>query len=215
MLSIILMAVGAAAVVVAWRLVRAGVASIWVAMGTASGVAGLAALATGRIELSPRLQWGAALGVGAGSGVLLYIATVAFVLLVRRWHVFDRHVAEIYDQRKGLSLVAALIIAVGLTASGEEFFWRGLFQGRLEESMGSGPAAVLTWAGYVAANAASQSVAIFAGAVVSGAVWGALAAWSGGVLASVVCHGAWTGLMVAWPPGGPSGRRPRREHARA
>jgi membrane protease YdiL (CAAX protease family) len=135
------------------------------------------------------------------------LAVVVGWRLVRRWHVFDRHVAEIYDQRKGLPLATALVIAAGVTAPGEEFFWRGLFQGRLEESVGPGLATLITWAGYVGVNAVSQSLAILAGAMVSGAVWGVLAAWTGGVLASVVCHGVWTGLMLGWPPGGPSRRR--------
>ena len=207
MVIAVLMAAGALAVVVAWRLVRSGIVSIWAAMGTAAGAAGLAALATGRVELSPRVHWTVALWVALAAGVLLYAATVAFLLVVRRWDVFERHVAEIYDQRKGLPIAAALVIAAGVTAPGEEFFWRGLFQGRLAETVGPWLGAAFTWGGYVAANGASQSLAIVAGAVVSGAVWGALAAWTGGVLASVVCHAVWTGLMVARPPGGPRRRR--------
>jgi membrane protease YdiL (CAAX protease family) len=215
MLTIALMVAGALAVVVGWRLVRSGRVTVWVAMGVASGAAGLAALATGRLELSSRFGPFSAAGLGLATGVLLYAATVAFVVVVRRWHVFDRHVAEIYDQRKGLPLAAALVIAAGVTGPGEEFFWRGLLQGRLEESFGPGLAALLTWAGYVAANAFSQSLPILAGAMVSGAVWGGLAAWTGGVLASVVCHGVWTGLMLTVPPGGPSRRHRPSERARA
>ena len=209
------MVAGAAAVTAAWRLVRARVVSVWVAMGTASGVAGLAAIATGRLSLSARVDWRWALGAGVAAGLLLYAATAAFVLIVRRWHVFDRHVAEIYDQRKGLSLSAALILSAGITSPGEELFWRGLFQGRLSGAIGSVLGALSAWGAYVVANAASGSLAIFAGAVVSGAVWGALAAWTGGVLSSVACHGVWTALMVGLPPGGPNRRRrpPREERA--
>jgi membrane protease YdiL (CAAX protease family) len=215
MLIALLMASGAIGVLGAWWLVRAGVLSVWVAMGTASGLAGLAALATGRLHLSGRFHWTRAGVIGAGSGALLYAATVAFVLIVRRWHVFDRHVAEIYDQRKGLPLAAALVLAAGIISPGEELFWRGLFQGRLTEPIGSALATLATWAAYVSANAASGSLAIFAGAVVSGAVWGALAGWTRGVLASVLCHSVWTGFMVAWPPGGPSRRKRRRQERRA
>jgi membrane protease YdiL (CAAX protease family) len=211
MLIALLMAAGAIAVLAGWRLVRAGVLSVWVAMGAASGLAGLAALVTGRLHLSGRFHWTTAAAIGPGSGALLYAATVAFVLVVRRWHVFDRHVAEIYDQRKGRPLAAALVLAAGIISPGEELFWRGLFQGRLTELIGSALATLATWAAYVSANAASGSLAIFAGAVVSGAVWGALAGWTRGVLASVLCHSVWTGLMVAWPPGGPSRRKRRRQ----
>jgi membrane protease YdiL (CAAX protease family) len=206
MLIVALMAAGAVAVLLAWRLVALGLVSVWSAMGTVSSGAGLAALATGHVSLSPRLDWPLAVGAGLGTGVALYGATVAFVLVVRRWNVFDRHVSEIYDQRKGLSLPTALLLAAVITAVGEEFFWRGLWQWRLASGVGWTSGAVLTWAGYVVANAASGSLPILAGGVVSGAVWGSLALWTHGVLASLLCHAAWTGLMVTLPPGG-SGRR--------
>ena len=93
------------------------------------------------------------------------------------------------------ALVAALVVEVG-----EELFWRGLVQGQI--ASGSGPVAgyVLAWLAYVAANLPSRNLAIVAGAVVGGAVWGALALWTGGVLACIVCHAVWTELMIAFPP---------------
>src|SRR5439155_24018343 len=194
--------VGVIAVFVAWRLVAARRASVWVAMGAVEGAAGLAALAAGRAPLSPKVAAGwAALG-GLGAGAALYAATAGFVLVVRRWPVFDRHVAEIYDQRKGLSLPVALILAAGVTAAGEELFWRGLVQGRLAESIGWTMGALVTWGVYIVANAASRSLPILAGAIVSGAVWGVLALWTHCVLASLLCLSLLTALMLAFPPGG-------------
>ena len=148
----------------------------------------------------------AALG-GLGAGAALYAATAGFVLVVRRWPVFDRHVAEIYDQRKGLSLPVALILAAGVTAAGEELFWRGLVQGRLSESIGWILGALVTWFAYMLANASSQSLPILAGAIVAGAVWGSLALWTHGVLSSLLCHALWTALMLAFPPGGAEAKR--------
>jgi membrane protease YdiL (CAAX protease family) len=213
MLSIALMVTFALAVAVAWRLVAIGLVSVWLAMGTVAAAAGIAALASGWVSLSPNVHWPWAVVVGIATGIGLYLATVVFVLVVRRWPVFDRHVAEIYDQRKGLSLTAALFLAAGVTATGEEFFWRGLFQARLASDIGWTPAALATWGAYAAANAASGSLPILAGGVVSGAVWGGLALWTHGVLASVLCHGVWTGLMVTAPPGG--AERRTQAHVRA
>ena len=209
-----LMTIGALAVLVAWRLVAAGRASVWVAMGCVEGAAGVATLAARRASLSPEVPpvWAAVAGIGAG--LALYLATAAFVVIVRRWQVFDRHVAEIYDQRKGLSWPVALLLAAGVTAPAEELFWRGLVQGRLAEAIGWPLAALATWGIYVAVNAASESLPIVAGAIVSGAVWGALALWTHGVLASLLCHAVWTALMLSFPPGGDRGRaRPRRDAA--
>jgi CAAX protease family protein len=197
-----LMAGGAVGVLLAWRLVVAGRVSVWRAMGTITGGAGLASLATGRLSLSPRIAWGWSAATGVGVGVLLYLATAGFVLVVRRWRHFDRHVEEIYDQRKGLSLPVALGLAALVVAPGEELFWRGLFQWRLAAATGWPGGAVLTWVIYVTANAASESLPILFGALVSGAVWGVLALWTHGVLASLLCHTVWTGLMLVFPPGG-------------
>ena len=97
-------------------------------------------------------------------------------------------------------------MAAGVTASGEELFWRGLFQGRMVTAAGWAGGALLTWGVYILANAASGSLPILAGAVVSGAVWGALAVWSHGVLASLLCHSAWTALMLSLPPSGAARR---------
>jgi len=201
-----IMAVGAAGVVVVWRLVAADRVSVWVGQGALFAAAGLAALATGRVRLSSRVSWPRALFAGLGAGLVLYLATVAFVLVVRRWPLFERHVAHIYDQRKGLSLPAALLLAAAVVAPGEEVFWRGLFQGRLADTMGWIAAAGVTWGIYVAVNAASRSLPIVAAAVVSGGVWGALALWTHGVLASLACHALWTSLMVGLPPTGAADR---------
>jgi membrane protease YdiL (CAAX protease family) len=209
-----LIVLGAVAVAMAWTLVAAGRVSIWLAMGTVNGALGLAALATGRDALAPRVSLGAATAVGLGAGVVLWGATVAFVLVVRRWPVFDRHVAAIYDQRRGLPLWLALLLAAGVTAPGEELFWRGLAQGHLAGSLGWLGAAVVVWAVYVAANAPSRNLPIIAGAVVAGAVWGALALWSHGVIASLLCHVGWTGLMLAAPPRTPGRSREERPAGR-
>ena len=201
-----LMAVGAAGVVLVWRLVAAKGVSVWAGQGILFGAAGLAALANGQVNLSPGIGWIWALLSGLASGVALYLVTVEFVMVVRRWPPFERHVDQIYDQRRGLSLPAALVLAAAVVAPGEELFWRGLFQGRLAGATGWLVAALVTWAIYVVTNAASGSLPILAAAVVSGAVWGALALWTHGVLASLACHSLWTSLMVAAPPTTPRER---------
>jgi membrane protease YdiL (CAAX protease family) len=203
-----LIVVGGFAVLVAWLLVRAGWVSIWPAMSVTLGLLGAASVATGRVPLSDRVTAGAAMAAGLSAGLGLYLATAAFVLVVRRWAVFDRHVREIYDQRKGLSLGVALMLAAGVTGPAEELFWRGLFQSRLAEAIGWVGASVVTWACYVVVNLASGNLPIIAGGVVAGAVWGGLALWTHGVLASLLCHVVWTALMLAVPPGRPSVRPP-------
>jgi membrane protease YdiL (CAAX protease family) len=204
-----IMAGGVLAVVVAWRLVATGRSSVWATMSVVMAGAAAAALATGRVSLSPEVRPVWAGLAGAGAGLALYAATAVFVMVVRRWPTFARHVESVYDQRKGMPLVAGLALAAGIVSPSEEIFWRGLFQGRLAETVSGPVAAVLAWAAYVGANVASGSLPIVAAAMVSGAVWGGLALWTGGILASLACHSLWTGLMVARPLGGTRERRSR------
>lgn len=204
-----LLVAGAVAWALAWRLVASGRLSVWTAVVPVAGVAGIAALATGRLSLWPRVSAPAAVAAGLGSGAVLYLATVAFVLVVRRWPAFDRHVAEVYDQRQGLPLAVTLLLASGVSASGEELFWRGLLQWRLAGAMGWTAAAAVAWGAYVVVNAADASLPILAGAAVGGAVWGTLALWTHGVGAGLLSHVVWTSLMLALPPGGAGAFAPR------
>jgi membrane protease YdiL (CAAX protease family) len=93
-----------------------------------------------------------------------------------------------------------LLLSVGLMVPGEELFWRGLVLPEVEGSLNGVLGPVVAWAAFVAANVPSLNLAIVAGAAVGGAVWVALATWSGGVLAGLLCHAGWTALMVAFPP---------------
>lgn len=213
MLVVAVIAAGVLGAAAAWRLEDGGRISVWVAMPTVSGAAGVAAAATGRVALSSQVSWPSALGSGTGTGLALYAATVAVVRLARRHPFFERRVREVYARREGIPLPWALLLGAGVTAVGEELFWRGLGQGWAGEELGPLAGAVVTWGAYVAVNGASGSLPILAAALVPGAVWGALALWTQGALASLGCHVTWTALMVARPPvdllaGGPS--RPAR-----
>jgi membrane protease YdiL (CAAX protease family) len=146
-----------------------------------------------------------AVAAGLGAGLVLYLGTVAFVAVVGRWPGFARQVSTLYARRGSVSIPASVLLAAGLTAPGEELFWRGLFQSHLAAGGSRLLAGVLAWAAYVVANAASLSVPITLAAVVGGGAWGLLAVWTGGVLASVLCHAVWTGLMIGWPPPGAIG----------
>jgi uncharacterized protein len=206
-----MMIAGGIAVIVAWRVVASGRASIWPVLGATLGLLGVLSVATGRVPLSPRVGVETAVVAGLGAGVMLYLATAAFVLVVRRWPVFDRHVEAIYDQRKGLPLWLALLLAAGVAAPGEELFWRGLVQPRLAGAAGWIGGTAAAWGAYVVANLASENLPIVAGGIVGGASWAVLALWTHGVLASVLAHAAWTALMLGVPPGGSK----RREHGPA
>ena len=192
--------IGGIAEAAAWALVSVKRVRVWGSLAVALFGAGLAALVTGRVPLSPRVSPAVAVAVGTATGLALFAATRAFVaVLAPMWPRFRRHVVAIYGQQGGWSVGAALFAAL-VVEVGEELFWRGLVQGRLAYSAGRGAGALLAWAAYVGANLPSANLPIVAGAVVGGAVWAALVYWTGGVLAAVLCHGVWTELMIAFPP---------------
>ena len=150
-----------------------------------------------------------ALAVGAGSGLLLYVGTRGFVWVANHWEPFRRDVAKEYGEAATVTLERSLALSLIVMVPAEELFWRGLVQGHLGTVTAAATAAVLTLLGYLVANLPSRSLPIVAGALVGGALWGALAWWSGGVLASLGSHILWTGAMLAFPPG--DGRKAERK----
>lgn len=198
----IALAVGgpAAAVALAWTLIRTGRVSVWTGMAVCMAILGSLAVLTGMVRLAEAPPPPVAAVLGAGVGIVLYLATAAFLSVARRWELLVRHSAGLYGLRGGLSLAAALALAAGVSTVGEELLWRGAVQAVAARSLGDLPGAALSWGAYVAANAFSGSVPIILGAAVGGAVWAALVVWTGGVAASLACHAVWTALMIALPP---------------
>ena len=142
---------------------------------------------------------GAAIGLGAG--VSFYLATAVFMRLAARWPPLARHARALYGDRGTLGLPSELALSALLIAPAEELLWRGVVLQTLILRFGPSPLVpAAAWLLYVGANAFSGSLPILLAAIVGGAVWTALAVWTGGVAASVVCHAVWTSLMIIRPP---------------
>jgi membrane protease YdiL (CAAX protease family) len=193
-----IMVLGLVAEGTAWWVVTTRRASIWVTVVPVAGAMGVTALALGPLPLSREVSPGLAGLAGVAAGVGLYVATRAFVLAIRKWSPFREHAVRTYLLQGTVPVAYAVLLAVGVSAAGEELFWRGLFRAH---SVSGAPvaSAIVAWAGFVLANLPSLNLAVVAAAVVGGAVWTALALWSDGVLASLLCHALWTGLMVIAP----------------
>jgi membrane protease YdiL (CAAX protease family) len=200
-MGVLVVVLGVLAQVVAWAAVAAGRGTVWTVVGPTIAVAGVAAVLADGPPLGGHLGVWPAIGLGLAAGVLLYVATRAFVALVveRSWAAFQRHAETIY-RHGGARFGIGAAVAAGAVAVGEEVFWRGLTYRALVPRVDAPVvAAVVTLAIYVAANAASRNLAIVGGAVVGGAVWGALAWATAGVLSSILAHAAWTALMLLRP----------------
>ena len=200
MLQLAVIVTGFALQVFAWRLVASGRFSVWTLMVPVFAALGGTAILVRPQIASDRISVGLATTIALALGVALYLGTIAFVQVASRWEVFRAHVADRYALAGNVPVWAALTMSLLLAVPGEELFWRGLAQPRLQASMPvlSGPA--LAWLAYVGTNVASQSLAFVAAAAIGGAVWAALAVWTKGVLASLICHVVWNGLMLVRPP---------------
>jgi membrane protease YdiL (CAAX protease family) len=196
----VLMVAGLIAEIVAWSLVARG-RNVWTTMTPTLATMGLVALIVGPIAWSPDVAPGVSISMGLVLGVVLYVATRIAFVVIGRWKTFRRGSLDMYRKQGGLSLGVALLLSIALSVPGEELFWRGLFQGQLVPALDgrTALAALLAWLAFVVANLASRNLAIAAGAIVGGAVWVALAWWTGGVLAPLACHIVWTGMMIAFP----------------
>jgi membrane protease YdiL (CAAX protease family) len=191
--------VGLVAEATAWWFVAFRGRDVWRVMTPVLAAMGVAAFAAGPPAWAPDVEPAVAVAAGLGAGVALYAATRAFVVVARPWRAFRRHAVGLYKRQGELPLAGALVLSVALTVPGEEVFWRGFVQPELARTLDAWVAALLGWAAFVAANAPSRNLAVLASAVVGGAVWSALGWWSGGALAPLVCHAAWTALMLSFP----------------
>ena len=201
------MVLGALAEAVGWRLVATGRATVWRTMPAILLAMGVAAVLARPPVAATRVGDGLALVVGVGSGIALYVATRVFVAVAGLWEPFRAGVVEKYQEAAAVTLPVSLALSLLIMVPAEELFWRGLFQGRFDQTLAALAAAASAWLAYVGTNLASGSLPIVAGAVVGGALWTGLALWSGGVLASLLSHMLWTGLMLALPPGAGRGGR--------
>jgi hypothetical protein len=195
------MLVGLVAEMAGWWTVATRRLSVWRVMPAVLGAMGVVGVLARRPVWAGHVGAAAAIGLGAGAGLVLYAATRAFVWVATWWEPFRADVVRQYRHADEAPRVVRWTTSLGVMVPAEELFWRGLFQAHLTSTCGAGTAAVLTWLAYVTGNSTSRSLSLIAGALVGGGLWVALAWWSGGMLASLASHILWTGLMLAIPPG--------------
>jgi len=150
----------------------------------------------------PRVRFTASsVGLGLVSAVVLYgvfFAGHAIAPLVLPGA--HAQVGGIYGLGEGSSRVWIFLLLFFVTGPGEEIFWRGFLQHRMEQRWGAGRA-------YAAATLVYGGVHVFSGnpmlvlaALVAGAFWGALYVWKHDVALLVVSHAFWSAFIFAVVP---------------
>lgn len=192
--------VGVGLQAVAWRLASLGRVPFWPTVTVTWAALGATALAIGDPSCCGERGVIAELAVGTASGLLLYAATRIVVIFASRWGVVAAAVDDVYARSGEASPAFVWVITLAVVVPGEELFWRGVATPWLVDATATAIGAVLAWLAAVAVAATWSSLPFLAAAVVGGALWTALAIWSGGVAAPIASHLVWTACMLAWPP---------------
>jgi len=192
--------VGVVAQVVVWRLVVRGRLPFWPATAATFAVIGIASLLAADRSCCRETAVVMASAVGAASGLVFYGATRVVVDAATRHPSLRGGVHDVYRRSRETPFAWALALTLVIAVPGEELFWRGLVLPELSRATTSTAGALLTWVAAVGVSAAWGSIPLLAGAAVGGALWTAVAVWSGGIAAPIASHLVWTGLMIVWPP---------------
>jgi membrane protease YdiL (CAAX protease family) len=183
----------------AWR--RLGPADFWWWMGGNIGilcVLGFALDPSFRADLRRDFTLNVAeklfLGVMAAAG--LYFAFVAGGFLVRAlFPAAAGRIAEVYSFKSSASILRIALLIAFLIGPGEEVFWRGLLQRRLDRRFGFPLGWLAASALYAAVHLSSGNAVLVASAGVCGLYWGALYGRSRSVLLVAVSHTVWDLLI--------------------
>ena len=160
----------------------------WIAAGAVSATAVIALAALGRLGeiVGPFDVTELAIGLGAGA-VWLVATHVGYAVITRIFPAFGDQVRDLY--RLGEDDTAARMVGpIAAMGIAEELLFRGVLQG-----VGG---LALALVAYTAVQVFERKWALAVAALLGGAVWGALFAWSAGLVAPIVAHVLWTSMLT-------------------
>lgn len=195
-----LVVAGVAVQAIAWRIVALGRAPFWPVVGGVWALLGGAVLLAGDPGWSGDGGWLAPSLAGGGSGLVLYTATRIVVAVASRWSVVADAVEATYERSTGTDPWVVWLLTLLVAVPGEELFWRGLVTPWLVDATTPSLGGPLAWLAGIGVAVAWSSLPFLAAATVGGALWVALAIWTGGILAPLASHLVWTACMIAWRP---------------
>ncbi len=109
-------------------------------------------------------------------------------------------VGGIYDLGDGSSRLLVALLLLLVTGPGEEIFWRGFFQERLQRRWGIWPGFLAATAVYAGVHVFSRNPMLILAALVAGAYWGLLYLWKRDLAALVISHSLWSAFIFAGVP---------------
>ena len=141
------------------------------------------------------------IGAGLVSAILLYGLFVAGNAVAPYAVEGARgQVGGIYGLGTSASPAAVFLLLMFVTGPGEEIFWRGFLQDRLEARLGRMAGFVVATLIYGGVHVFSGNVMLMLAALVAGAWWGAFYVWKKDLLALIVSHSVWSAFIFAILP---------------
>ncbi len=172
--------------------------NFWIKIGIA------VALVTGwsLVYQRPSLRFTrASVAWGVGSAAVRYVVFLAGNAIAP--HVVPGaagQVGGIYGLGDGSSRLLVALLLLLVTGPGEEIFWRGYFQERLQRRWGIWPGFLAATAVYAAVHVFSRNPMLILAALTAGAYWGLLYLWKRDLAALVISHSLWSAFIFAAVP---------------
>lgn len=193
-------AVGVVVAAAAWAAIFAvSRRGFWTRAGLAAAAITVYAVAVDPGAIAHQLaerRWAADLGVGLVSGLALYavfwLGEQALVLVTPG---LSDEVGDLYRVKGGQPTWVVAVVVAGAGA-GEEVFFRGFLWHR--------GGVVLALAVYALVHLPERKLVLVLAALLGGAVWGALFAWTGGLVAPLASHLLWGELIIVAHPARPA-----------
>jgi len=109
-------------------------------------------------------------------------------------------VSSIYGLGTGSWWPGVFFLLLCVTGPGEEIFWRGFLQDRLEDRLGRAQGFAVATLIYGGVHVFSGNLMLVLAALVAGAWWGVYYAWKKDLLALMVSHSVWSVVIFAVLP---------------
>jgi membrane protease YdiL (CAAX protease family) len=150
----------------------------------------------------PRLRIRApSIALGVASAAVLYgvfwVGNAIAPIFVPGAHA---QVGGIYRMGDGSSRAWIFLLLFFITGPGEEIFWRGFLQQRLEDRLGPPGGYVVATLVYGGVHVFSRNPMLMLAALVAGAFWGAMYWWRRDLAAIIVSHSLWSAFIFAVLP---------------
>jgi hypothetical protein len=132
------------------------------------------------------------LALGVASSAALYgIFQIGDRLARRVMPAGDREIGEIYTLREAAPRAAIAAALATLIGPGEELFWRGLVQRRLQRHFGALPGWLLASSVYGAIHLVSANLTLTGAAATAGLFWGGVFAREPRMAPLIISHVTW------------------------